>query len=204
MSSGTDVTGVSRLEPYRHSVGVSRSSDPERDAPCLGLLFPPPRRPEPRESTPALPRVLGLPQCLGSPDRFVGDRHSGSTVALRSVDPIAQRIGAGTLGVPALLCLFPVPLGLLDPCLGRRRCLECCMGVGKLLLHRAEAVAQHIGAGTLGVPALLCPLCSGFCGPPIGIRRIRPGHRRINTGVRCCPRLFRLVSSRSLSRKDSL
>ena len=78
------------------------------------------------------------------------------------------------------------------------------MGVGKLLLHRGEAVAQRIGAGTLGVPSLLCPLCSGFCSPPIGIRRIRPGHRRIDTGVRCCPRLLCLVSSRSLSRKVSL
>ena len=78
------------------------------------------------------------------------------------------------------------------------------MGIGKLLLHRGEAVAQRVGAGALGVPALLCPLRSDFCGPPIGIRRIRPGHRRIDADVRCGPRLLCLVNSCSLSRKVHL
>jgi len=113
------------------------------------------------------------------------------------------------------------------------------MRIGKLLLHRVEAVSQHIsvlalrsdaclgslqqrhgligerdgsaavgvgriGAGTFGVPALLCSLRSGFCGAPIGIRCIRPCHHRIGVGVRHLPDLLCPISSRPLGCEVSL
>jgi hypothetical protein len=71
-------------------------------------------------------------------------RHLGLGVGqlgVQLLDPVTQSVGAGSLGVPALLRPFLVLLGPLGACIGRLRTLQCRVGVGELGLHHVEAVS---------------------------------------------------------------
>ena len=129
------------------------------------MLFPPPRRPQPRQTPPALPCGLGLPQLLRPVLRLPGfglgrldlsrqlDRQAVAfrlclgELDLHYMQAAGERIGARTLGVPALL--RPI---------GSRLCPVCpyFRPIGPAV-RRVGGSFSPIGAGALRFPAWTCP-----------------------------------------------
>ena len=121
----------------------------------LPRSLPPPRPPEPCPAA-AGPGCLEQPgslASLGLRSLSLGARPFSSTLGRRQLglgvgqlgvqlfDPVAQSVGACSLGDPALLRPFLVLLGPLGACIGRLRTLQCRVGVGELGLHHVEAVS---------------------------------------------------------------